>query len=202
MGRRKGDTLSRKTGSCQYRPVCWVSAEGTTERDYFHMSVFGDSRVAVKFSKDIHPSRRDPQSVRKRMEKTMRSERFRKEDTAWLVVDVDDWDEGALGELARWAEEDPRHHLAVSNPKFELFLVMHFERAAGCTTPERVDAALSRHLPSYDKRLRPTQFSLDQVREAVRSARAKRASCRAALPEAGMTDAYRLVELLLDLGEG
>ena len=35
MARRKKDSLARRTGTRKYRPVCWVSAEGQTERDYF-----------------------------------------------------------------------------------------------------------------------------------------------------------------------
>lgn len=58
----------------------------------------------------------------------MRTEDFRKGDEAWIVVDVDTWGDVEFAELLSWAASDPRHHLAISNPKFELFLVMHFER--------------------------------------------------------------------------
>lgn len=200
MGRRKNDTLSRKTGKRPYRPVCWVSAEGTTERDYFHMQVFKEARASVKFSKDTHPSRRNPRAVLKRLQETMSERHFKDGDEAWLVVDVDDWGSEELKGLLDWVGKHPGCRLAVSNPKFELFLVMHFERAAGCTTPEKVDAALKRHIPRYDKRLSPTQFSIDEVREAVGNARLKRASCPDELPAPGMTDVYKLVESLL--GEG
>ena len=74
---------------------------------------------------------------------------------------------------------------------------MHFEKANGCTTPEKVDAALKKHLPRYDKRVPRTQFSAKQVCGAVENAKAKRASCKAALPAPGMTDAYPLVEKIL-----
>ena len=99
------------------------------------MDVFKGSPVAVKFPKDTHPDRRNPAAVLKRFEKAMRTEDFRKGDEAWLVVDVDTWAEDKLSNLLAWAKLDPRHHLAISNPKFELSLVMHFERANGCTTP-------------------------------------------------------------------
>lgn len=39
--KRKNNTLSRKTKNRPYRAVCWVSAEGKTEKDYFKMDVFG-----------------------------------------------------------------------------------------------------------------------------------------------------------------
>ena len=85
----------------------------------------------------------------------------------------------------------------MSNPKFELFLVMHFEKANGCTTAAKVDAALKRHMPGYDKRLTPTQFSLEDVRGAIANAREKRVARADELPGPGMTDAFKLAESLL-----
>ena len=196
VSKRKENTLRRGTGSRSYRPVCWISAEGTTEKDYFQMSVFSGAAVSVKFVKDIHPSRRDPRSVLKRLKKALR-DGFRKEDVAWLVVDVDDWGAEALDKLSAWAKEDQRYHLAVSNPKFELFLVMHFGKGKGCTTSERVDAELKKYLPTYNKRLSPSQFSLLQVEGAVKNAYSKRRGCVAAIPDAGMTDVHQLVEFSL-----
>ena len=197
MARRKKDTLSRRTGTRKCRPVCWVSAEGQTEKDYLRMAAFRDAPASVRFPKDIHPNRRNPSQVLKRFEKAMREEDFRKDDEAWVVVDVDEWDESEFTELLAWAGSDSRHHLAISNPKFELFLAMHFEKANGCTTASAVDAALKRHLPHYDKRLGPTAFSKDEVRAAVENAKAKRAGCKSAFPDPGMTDAHLLADRML-----
>ena len=197
MARRKGGLAPRKTNVRDYRSVCWVSAEGTTERDYLGMAVFKDAPVSVRFPKNTHPNRHNPVAVLKRFEKALRENDFRTGDEAWLVVDVDDWDEAEFAELLAWQAVDGRHHLAVSNPKLELFLVLHFEIAIGCTTPEKVDAALKKHWPRYAKRVSPTQFSARQVRGAVENAKAKRASCKAVLPAPGMTDVYLLVEKIL-----
>uniref|UniRef100_UPI003BA9B617 RloB domain-containing protein n=1 Tax=Collinsella aerofaciens TaxID=74426 RepID=UPI003BA9B617 len=177
--------------------MCWVSAEGTTERDYLGMAVFKDAQVSVKFPKNTHPNRHNPAAVLKRFEKALRENDFRAGDEAWLVVDVDDWDEDEFEELLAWKVADDRHHLAVSNPKFELFLVMHFEKANGCTTPEKVDSALKKHLPRYAKRVSTMQFSAKQVHDAIANAKAKRVSCKAVLPAPGMTDAYLLVESIM-----
>ena len=197
VAKRRNDTLKRREGNRKYRDVCWVSAEGTTERDYLGMSVFKGASMSVKFPKNTHPSRRNPAAVLKRFEKALRENDFRNGDEAWLVVDVDEWGRDELAALLAWEACDERHHLAVSNPKFELFLVMHFEKGNGCTTPEKVDAALRKHWPRYDKRVSLTQFSARQVRDAIENAKAKRAGCKTSLPAAGMTDAHLLVEKLL-----
>lgn len=200
MARRtKKDALKRKIGCREYRDVCWVSAEGQTEKDYLRMDVFKNAPVAVKFPKDIHPDRRNPAAVLKRFQKAMRTEDFRKGDEAWIVVDVDTWRKDEFAELLSWTESDPRHHLAVSNPKFELFLVMHFERGSGCTTPQKVDATLKRYWPRYDKRVSATHFSLDEIKAAVDAARTKRTGCQNTMPAPGMTDAHLLVERLIEL---
>lgn len=196
MGKRRNNTLVRRTGQRPYRPVCWVSTEGTTERDYFRMAVFKDTRASVKYPKDVHPSRRNPAAVLKRLQKEIGSEGLRKGDEAWIVVDMDNY-EGELGVLLAWCDKHPGYHLAVSNPKFELFLVMHYEKANGCTTAAKVDDVLKRYMSGYDKRLTPTQFSLEEVKNAVENARAKRAACTSELPGPGMTDAFKLVESLL-----
>ena len=199
MARRtKKDALKRKIGGREYRDVCWVSAEGQTEKDYLRMNVFKNAPAAVKFPKDIHPDRRNPAAVLKRFQKAMRTENFRKGDEAWIVVDVDTWGKDEFAELLSWAESDPRHHLAVSNPKFELFLVMHFERGSGCTTPQKVDATLKRYWPRYDKRVSATRFSLDEIKTAVDAARTRRTGCHNTMPAPGMTDAHLLVERLIE----
>ena len=199
MARRtRKDTLKRKTGGREYRSVCWVSAEGQTEKDYLRMDAFKGAPMAVKFPKDIHPDRRNPAAVLKRFQKAMRTEDFRKNDEAWVVVDVDTWGEEEFAELLAWADSDPRHHLAISNPKFELFLLMHFDRGSGCTTPQKVDEVLKRYWQRYDKRESVTRFSLDEIKAAVENAAKKRASCKDIIPGPGMTDAHLLAARLIE----
>lgn len=197
VARRRNDTLRRGKPTRAYRKVVWLSSEGQTEKDYFSMHVFRSLPVSIKFPKNTHPSRTNPAAVLKRFQKALRENDFRKDDEAWLVIDIDEWDKAEFVELLKWARSDTRHHLAVSNPKFELFLVMHFERGNGCTTPGQVDAHLRKLMPGYDKRLKPNQFDAMQVRAAVENARMKRVSCSADLPEAGMTDVHELVARLL-----
>lgn len=202
VAKRKNNTLERKKPTREYRKICWVSAEGQTERDYLTMNVFRNlPDVTVRFPKDIHPGRRNPGQVLKRFQKALRTEDFRKDDEAWLVVDVDEWDDAEFAELLEWTKADPRHHLAISNPKFELFLVMHFERGNGCTTPQAVDSALKKHLPKYAKRINASQFTVAQVRAAIENARMKRAGCGSDIPDPGMTDAHLLAERLLGSAE-
>ena len=198
MGKRKRNSLSRKTGTRHYRPVCWISSEGHTERDYFDMNVFRNLGVSIRFPRDVHPQRVHPAAVLKRLQKSMRDNPLRKSDEAWVVVDVDDWSKEDFDDLLKWSRSDPRHHVAISNPKFELFLVMHFGKGNGCTTPARVDDALGRCMPGYDKRLSRDRFGVSEVAQAIENARAKRLGCDSAIPDPGMTDVYKLADSLLE----
>lgn len=199
MSRRRKDTLKRKQPTRQYRSVCWISAEGQTERDYFTMDVFrGSSGMSIKFPEKIHPSRTNPSAVLKRFKKALAKCDFRKTDKAWIVVDVDTWNEAEFKELLDWAQSDSRFNIAISNPKFELFLIMHFENGNGCTTSERVDSVLKRYIAGYNKRLKSSQFDLETVCGAVEHAKQKRKSCKSNIPDPGMTDVHLLIEALLD----
>ena len=197
MGKRKNDSLKRRAGTRDYRSVCWVSAEGRTEKDYFSMSAFRRSEMSVRYPQDIHPGRRNPAQVLKRFQKAIRSEDFRKNDEAWILVDVDEWPDPEIKQLLQWAQGDERRHVAISNPKFELFLLLHFEDGKGCTTPQAVDTHLKRAWPQYDKRIAANQFDANVIAQAVSRAETKRQGCREAVPLPGMTDAHLLAKRLL-----
>lgn len=82
VARRKGGLPVRKTSVREYRNVCWVSAEGTTERDYLGMVVFKSAPVSVRFPKNTHPNRHNPTAVLKRFQKALRENDFRTGDEA------------------------------------------------------------------------------------------------------------------------
>jgi len=52
-------------------------------------------------------------------------------------VDANSWPEDQLLELHGWSTEDSRYGLAVSNPKFEFWLLLHFEDGNGAATSAR-----------------------------------------------------------------
>lgn len=71
MARKKGGLAARRTSVREYRDVCWVSAEGTTERDYLGMAAFKGAPVSVRFPKNTHSNRHNPAAVLKRFEKAL-----------------------------------------------------------------------------------------------------------------------------------
>lgn len=89
-------------------------------------------------------------------------------DEVWCVVDVDEFDIAAAAATA----SRERVGLAVSNPCFELWLLLHHtDCRAYCNGCQEVHRRLRRFVPRYDKtRLDFAQFA-EGVDDAVRRAR-------------------------------
>ena len=199
MAKLKRNPLSRQSQTREYRKVFWVNTEGWTEYDYLKMDVFSSlSNATVRMPKKKHPGRTNPPQVLKELQEMIRKGMFRKNDEAWVVIDVDTWDEGEIEEVLKWVKKDSRFHTAISNPKFELFLVMHFEKGNGCTTSEAVDSRLRRYIPKYNKRIARRQFTVKEINQAIQHAAVKRLSCQNIVPEARMTDVHELIRRVMD----
>lgn len=199
MGKRRNNTLTRKQPTREYRKIFWVNTEGQTEQDYLQMDIFKKMEtVTIKMPKRVHPGKTNPKQVLQRLKDEIKRGNFRKGDEAWVAIDMDAWSYEDIREVVDWANTNDYYNVVISNPKIELFLIMHFEKGNGCTTNTKVDERLSRHLPSYAKRLTVRQFDRSQIETAIEHARTKRTCCIEPIPDPGMTDFYKLVERLLE----
>jgi len=107
-------------------------------------------------------------------------------DAVWCVVDVDDFDIEAAKTLAQTNLVE----LAVSEPCFELWLLLHFaDHNAYVANYKAARPLLAKHVPGYDKKLDFGRFDAG-VEAAI--ARAKKLG-----PGNPSTDVWRLVEVLL-----
>lgn len=89
-------------------------------------------------------------------------------DELWCVVDTDDFDIG----LAKRRAERESVELAVSNPCFELWLLLHHEdRAAPLRDYQETVYRLKRHVLAYDKSNLDLAEFIGGVREACDRAR-------------------------------
>jgi hypothetical protein len=68
------------------------------------------------------------------MAEYLRQESLKKSDEAWLVVDKDQWSNEQLEQLLRWAQGSDNYGFALSNPKFEYWLLLHFEDGEGISS--------------------------------------------------------------------
>jgi hypothetical protein len=107
-------------------------------------------------------------------------------DGVWCVVDTDSFDIQA----AQTAAERLGVDLAISEPCFELWLLLHFTgHTAHVDNGTAACRLLKKHLPGYDKKLDYVAFD-SGVQSAITRAKA--------LPPGNpSTDVWRLVEVLL-----
>lgn len=90
----------------------------------------------------------------------------------------------------------------LSNPKFEYWILLHFEEGTNISSSRECSDRLKRWLPDYDKGIKPRGFTIQMISSAVRRAKIRDNPPCPDWPRTGSgTTVYRLVEKLLDLPE-
>ena len=193
MGRRN---FNRPTGKREYRKLFVIVTEGRkTEREYFEIFNGLQSKNRVKCPKRNHNSA--PRYVLKQMIKYLREKKPMPPFEAWIVVDADDWKQEELVKLNKWAQERDNRGFALSNPKFEYWLSLHFEEGNYVATSKECDRRLQQHIPGYDKSIDPNHFTRDRICEAVHRAKSRDDPlCNDWPRRLGQTTVYKLVELI------
>ena len=128
-------------------------------------------------------------------------------DEFWVLLDTDhhfrDNNVAATLEAIRTARQ-VGFEVAISNPCFELWLLLHHTDVARGTTFSKcgdVEQEIRRVLGQYNKtHIKPGQFPLARVANAIRRARALETVPEAAWPEQAGTQIYRLFERVLPPG--
>lgn len=204
MTNKKGDSrrpLNRRIGTRRYRRLFIIASEGTvTERDYFLLLDEFHANIRVATVKGDHKS--SPQDVLNRMEAYLLVQEIEKDDEAWLVVDQDAWDDKELMTLYTWTQAGSNRGLALSNPKFEYWLLLHFEEGTGLRNTRDCGVRLKRHLPDYRKRIDRSKFTRENIVLATeRANRRDKPKCKDWPRQFGQTTVYRLVQRILDAGQ-
>jgi hypothetical protein len=91
----------------------------------------------------------------------------RRKDDFWCVCDVD---EHPLLPEAKQQARDNGVSLAISNPCFELWALLHFRDQTAAETRDKVRDLLKRHIPRYDKELPATKL-MPLLEQAMQRAR-------------------------------
>jgi hypothetical protein len=182
----------------RYRKLFIISVEGVkTEPQYFSILNGQNSVVKVNCLKDEHET--SPPKVLKRMKDYLKKEALRTTDEAWLVVDKDRWNEEQLAQLYAWSQDHDNYGFALSNPKFEYWLLLHFEDGNDIGSSRECSDRLKRYLPDYEKGIDARKFTLDRITEAVRRGKVRDIPPSTDWPRAlGKTTVYKLVENIIN----
>ncbi|HLL82036.1 MAG TPA: RloB family protein [Longimicrobium sp.] len=120
-------------------------------------------------------------------------------DEVWCVFDVDDH---ARLRAARELAERTEIGLAVSNPCFELWLILHFREHGAHLTSRRAAQLLEQHIPGYHKHVRFDDLSIGYADAVERAKTLERRHLKAGTDGANpSTGAHRLTERIRMLGK-
>lgn len=142
-----------------------ISVEGgVTEREYFERlkKLYWDRCNITVLSKKTESA---PANVVEHMSEYRGS--LVDGDEKWCVVDKDRWPADQLQKLRDWKSEKDKisRHVAMSNPKFEMWLVAHF-RDLPSTSPSWHEV-LNAFMPGYDKHIDKGKITDKAVRAAI-----------------------------------
>lgn len=152
-----------------YRKRFVISAEGQTELQYFQALNRLCDKVVLKAIRGGTQSA--PVHVLKRMQQYIQREGLESTDECWLVVDRNRWPKDQLKKLDRWSDLNERYGFAISNPKFEFWLLLHFEDGTKVRSSEDCTRRLRNHIPQYDGRIKSNIFTTERICNAVEKAK-------------------------------
>ncbi len=186
---KKRRSFGRKASVRAYRRRFVVATEGQeTEPRYF--SMFNSKSATITVVLLGSKRKTSPRRVLERLERAD----IGKNDPAWIVIDRDTWEEEELHQVFnRCAEKG--FCMAMSNPMFEYWLLLHFEEGKGVNAGN-VTSRLRVHLPDFTK----SHVEVNKIRPGIakaieRAERKDRPPCKK-WPKATGSTVYRLVKEL------
>lgn len=193
----KRKAFRRPLGERPYRKLFVIAVEGSkTEPQYFARFNQQSSVIQIRCLKKNHRS--DPRNVLKRMKAHLGNESLRKSDEAWLVIDKDQWTDDHLTLLYQWSQKAANYGLAVSHPKFEYWLLLHFKEGTEIGSSRECSDRLSQYLPNYDKNIDHRKITMEHITKAIARAKLRdQPPCIDWPRTIAISTVYRLVEKLL-----
>lgn len=187
--------------------LCIIAVEGAkTESIYFRifrdpaLPTFNKRVQVIPLIDDInHES--SPSAVIKRLDDYKRNNDVTDADQFWLVCDVDHWEDHGQLQTALTLCRQKNYSMAVSNPNFELWLLLHFDvdltdiqtRAMG-DQKKAIVVKLKEILGGYGKSKYRVDALVPNVQEAIFRAKALDNPPTAGWPNSVGTTVYRLVQ--------
>ena len=199
-----------------------IAAEGEcTEKIYFEAlkEYAHNSRVHIKILERDEENKHNssPEYVLEQLTQYKSENPIEEDDELWLVIDKDRWTDKSIRVVAQRCAQDSIYHLALSNPCFELWLILHkvdvfleseAEKAKmldnkrsgknGKTYLKRKMKAL---LGSYNEAHYDTDQLVPYVADAITRADALDEHKRARWPQGLGTRVYKLAQSILPKSE-
>jgi len=216
--------FKRTTKGLAPRPVFYIASEGqNTEPDYFEIILanlyHNIQMVILPETPDVRGN--DPTKLKKRIQKKLQEKMDKNiiSREAWVVVDKDAWTVEQLNEVANWVNGENKkeakeakeaavfHGMALSNPCFEFWLLLHFEEGTGALDSDKCESKLKEYIPKYErKRLNAPKlkelFTDDAIKAAIKRSEIKNKDLDEGWPrQPGHTTMHNLVKRILDAAD-
>ena len=196
-----------------------VASEGKdTERIYLHAlaNEFSNPRVHVHILErnEEEQNNSSPEHVLKQLNDYKGQYALEADDELWLVIDKDRWTEAMLSHVAAVCVQDNFMHMALSNPCFELWLLLHLvdvelltheeqelwrkNRRKSKNTDPYLKIRLRQEIGSYHESSYDTQIFMTHINAAIERARALDKNTADRWPQTLGTRVYLLVESIIN----
>jgi hypothetical protein len=190
--------FERKIGDRPYEKLFVIACEGEeTEPQYFNLLKSFLLNEKVRLKPLSGKKKTSCTQVLDKLKRHLRENNVMEPYEAWLVIDKDDNQEKDLRKIYEWSQSKDNYGLALSNPKFEYWLLLHFDEAKGVQSSVQCSERLKRHLPDYDKGIDCRKITQDKITDAVKRAKQRDNPPCPDWPKNVGTTVYRLVEKLI-----
>lgn len=175
-----------------------ISVEGgVTEKEYFdRIGKLVYETAIVDVAKDVNKS--SPIGVLDRINGYRKS--LSQGDELWCAIDMDRW-HNHLTKFNDWIKcgtaNNPRN-LALTNPKFELWLLLHFIDWDGKSS---IRKNLEKFIPNYDKHLDVSLITKETVEKAIQRAKEKTSDGKPPINKKG-SNLWVLLERMMSSDNG
>lgn len=78
-----------------------------------------------------------------------------------------------INEIQEWSKKDSRYHIAISYPKFEYWLLLHFEKPTKILNSNECTTQLRKHIKNYEKEVSEKTIKYESIKDACTSAHEK-----------------------------
>lgn len=196
-----------------------IASEGKdTERIYFKdlANEYTNPRVHVHILErnEDEQNNSSPEHVLKQLNEYKSRYELEADDELWLVVDKDRWTEAMLSRVAMECTQEMSMHMALSNPCFELWLLLHLEDVSSLTPEEQrlclenrrksknsdpyLKARLRQKMGSYHESSYDTSALISHVKVAIKRAKLLDQNHADRWPQTLGTRVYLLAESVMN----
>lgn len=196
-----------------------IASEGKdTERIYFNALAkeYVNPRVHVHILErsESEQNNSSPEHVLKQLNDYKEQYSLEADDELWLVVDKDRWTEAMLSHVATECAQDDYMHMALSNPCFELWLLLHLVDVSSLTLEEQkqwmdnrrktknadpyLKVRLRQEMGTYHESAYDVKMLIAHVEDAIERARALDKNTTDRWPQSLGTRVYLLAESVMN----